>query len=85
MRGVTRMLMLMLVLLTAIPAIGEIDLDYYLPTGVKFDPAVPPPEDYFGFQVGERHLRHEAGYLGHVESLDTQNGLSQFQYIRIII
>lgn len=40
-------------------------LDYYLPAGTTYDPRVPTPESYFGFQVGEWHLTSAqvAGYL----------------------
>lgn len=34
-------------------------LDYYLPAGVTYDPRVPTPEQFFGFQIGEWHLRSE--------------------------
>lgn len=33
-------------------------LDYYLPAGTEYDPAVPTPASVFGFQIGERHLQH---------------------------
>lgn len=40
-------------------------LDYYLPAGTAYDPRVPTPEQYFGHQIGEWHLRSEqlTGYL----------------------
>lgn len=34
-------------------------LDYYLPGGAAYDPQVPTPEQFLGFQVGEWHLRSE--------------------------
>ena len=30
-----------------------------LPEGEKYDPAVPTPESVIGFEVGDRHLRHD--------------------------
>ncbi|MEM7454589.1 MAG: M14 family metallopeptidase [Planctomycetota bacterium] len=30
----------------------------FWPEGVEFDVAIPTPEEHFGFDVGERHLRH---------------------------
>ncbi|MBI5917618.1 MAG: zinc carboxypeptidase [Bacteroidetes bacterium] len=33
-------------------------LDYYLPP-VQYDPAIPTPEQVFGFQIGEWHLSHD--------------------------
>ena len=34
----------------------KVPLSYYLPAGVAYDPAIPTPEAFFGFQVGEWHL-----------------------------
>lgn len=44
---------------------GGVPLDYYLPTGTEYDPKVPTPEQFFGFQVGEWHLNSTqiAAYL----------------------
>jgi len=36
-----------------------VDLDYYLPASTQYDPRVPTPEQFLGFQVGEWHLRSE--------------------------
>jgi len=36
---------------------AQVKLDYYLPKGTTYNPAVPTPEAFFGFQVGEWHLR----------------------------
>lgn len=35
---------------------GQVPLDYYLPTDVQYDPTIPTPQSFFGFQVGEWHL-----------------------------
>src|SRR3954470_8248545 len=40
-------------------AAGAVPLDYYLPAGTSYDAAVPSPENFFGFQIGEWHLRSE--------------------------
>ncbi len=34
-------------------------LSYYLPSDGEYDPSVPTPESFFGFQVGEWHLQPE--------------------------
>lgn len=34
-------------------------LDYFLPAGTTYDPKVPTPEQFFGYQVGEWHLRSD--------------------------
>ncbi|MBI2514410.1 MAG: zinc carboxypeptidase [Opitutae bacterium] len=36
-----------------------VPLDFYLPAGTTYDPKVPTPEQFFGFQVGDWHLRSE--------------------------
>lgn len=41
-----------------LPAVGE-PLDYFLPPGTTYDSRVPTPEQFFGFKVGEWHLRHD--------------------------
>lgn len=45
--------------LLATCATAQPALEYYLPTGIDYDPSVPTPESYFGFQVGEWHLSPE--------------------------
>ncbi|HAL55606.1 MAG TPA: zinc carboxypeptidase [Bacteroidetes bacterium] len=34
----------------------QVKLSYYLPSDVQYDPRIPTPESFFGFQVGEWHL-----------------------------
>jgi len=34
-------------------------LDYYLPSGISYDPAIPTPESVIGHQVGEWHVTHD--------------------------
>ncbi len=38
---------------------GQVDLNYYLPDNVTYDPNIPTPDEVLGFQVGEWHLRHD--------------------------
>ncbi len=52
-------LMVMLGCLVAPVLRGGVPLDYYLPAGTVYDPQVPTPEQFFGWQVGEWHLRSE--------------------------
>lgn len=37
-------------------SLTQVPLSYYLPSGVKYNPNIPTPESFFGFQVGEWHL-----------------------------
>lgn len=39
-------------------AVGE-PLDYFLPAGTAYNPRVPTPEQFFGFKVGDWHLRND--------------------------
>jgi hypothetical protein len=38
---------------------AQVDLDYYLPEGYTYDPAIPTPASVLGFQVGEWHVSHD--------------------------
>jgi hypothetical protein len=39
---------------------AQLDLSYYLPNTASYDPAIPKPKDYLGFEVGYQHaLPHE--------------------------
>ena len=53
----------LLALLFLIPACvfaqTQLDLSYYLPDGVKLDPAVPTPKSVIGHEVGEWHVSHD--------------------------
>jgi hypothetical protein len=46
-------------------AAETVDLTYYLGRQSAYDPAVPTPREYLGFEIGERHLLHHqlVGYL----------------------
>lgn len=35
---------------------AQVRLEYYLPKDVRYNPAIPTPHSFFGFQVGEWHL-----------------------------
>ena len=38
---------------------GQIDLSYYLPPGITYDPNIPTPESIIGHEVGEWHVTHD--------------------------
>ena len=38
---------------------NRVDLSYYLPQDVSYDPTIPTPESVLGFQVGEWHVSHD--------------------------
>lgn len=51
----------LLSLLCSLPSIAQTvpGLDYYLPSGISYDPAIPTPESVIGHQVGEWHVTHD--------------------------
>ena len=40
-------------------AFGQVDLSYYLPDGVAYDPKIPTPKSIIGHEVGEWHISHD--------------------------
>ena len=38
---------------------GQVDLSYYLPDGVSYNPAIPTPASIIGHEVGEWHISHD--------------------------
>lgn len=40
-------------------ASGQVDLSYYLPDGVSYNPAIPTPASIIGHEVGEWHISHD--------------------------
>lgn len=40
-------------------ASAQVELNYYLPPNVKFDPNMPTPQSVIGHQVGEWHITHD--------------------------
>ncbi|MEL7144926.1 MAG: M14 family metallopeptidase [Bacteroidota bacterium] len=37
----------------------RVDLDYYLPDNVQYDPAIPTPKSVIGHEVGDWHITHD--------------------------
>lgn len=50
---------LLLLFIIPISAFSQIELDYYLPDDVEFNPDIPTPEEVIGHQVGEWHVTHD--------------------------
>lgn len=38
---------------------GQVDLSYYLPPSVQYNPAIPTPQSVVGHEVGEWHITHD--------------------------
>ncbi len=34
-------------------------LDYYLPDNVKYDPSIPTPQSFLGYEIGDWHIGHD--------------------------
>ncbi len=51
-----RFLLTLFSLLILSTASAQVPLSYYLPSDVTYNPSIPTPELFFGFQVGEWHL-----------------------------
>jgi hypothetical protein len=54
-----KLLLLLLAMPVLLLAQPQLDLDYYLPDGVKLDPSIPTPKSVIGFEVGEWHVSHD--------------------------
>lgn len=56
-------------------------LDYYLPKG-KYDPAIPTPSSWLGYEVGQQHVSHDQ-LLGYMKALDASSErISMLEYGR---
>ena len=56
----TRLLIVLIALIgLSTPAHARVDLSYYLPEDITYNPDIPTPEAFFGFQIGDWHLRHD--------------------------
>ncbi|GAA0879984.1 M14 family metallopeptidase [Algoriphagus jejuensis] len=53
--------------------------DYYFP-GEKFDPAIPSPSDFLGYEIGEWHTRYDL-IVKYFEKLDQASEMAQLQTI----
>lgn len=40
-------------------AVAQVDLSYYLPDSVTYNPAIPTPKSVIGHEVGEWHITHD--------------------------
>ncbi len=49
----------------AVNLVAQVDLSYYLPSGISYDPAIPTPESVIGHEIGQWHVSHDklVGYM----------------------
>jgi hypothetical protein len=61
---------------------GQVADSYYLPQNVSYDPKIPTPQQYLGYQVGDWHIQHDAlvGYFKKIAELS--NRVSMVEYGR---
>lgn len=50
---------LLVVFLLSGSTLAQVDLDYYLPKGVQYNPDIPTPKEVLNQEVGEWHVRHD--------------------------
>lgn len=53
------LLSLLLWLITPALLLAQVQLDYYLPDDVSYDPDIPKPAEVIGHEVGEWHITHD--------------------------
>ena len=46
-------------IITVMNSFAQVDLSYYIPPGVQYNPAIPTPAKLLGFEVGEWHVSHD--------------------------
>lgn len=57
-------------------------LSYYLPQNVTYDPKVPTPQQFLGFQIGEQHVSHDQ-IVAYMKELDrTSDRVTLQEYAR---
>jgi Zinc carboxypeptidase len=58
---------------------SKIGHDYYLPL-VSYDPKVPSPEQFLGYQIGERHISHDelAAYMRELARTSSRVRLQEY-------
>ena len=54
--------------------------NYFFPTGVTFDPAIPSPEQFLGYPVGDWHTRHDR-IVSYFQELARVSPKAHFQII----
>ena len=59
---------------------GQVPNSYFLPQNISYDPKIPTPQQYLGYQVGDWHIQHEQlmGYMKKVAELSDRVELSEY-------
>ncbi|MEX0891943.1 MAG: M14 family metallopeptidase [Gemmatimonadota bacterium] len=67
-------------LLLLAPAAGAAQSDYFFPPGQDFDPAVPTPAAFLGYDIGTHHTRHDQ-IVAYVRELARVSARATYQEI----
>ena len=72
--------LLLLLVLSAGVSKAQTDLSYYLPAGVTYNPEIPTPKSYLGYEVGEWHVEHDK-LVGYMKLLSETSDRVSFEII----
>ncbi len=70
--------LLFILFLFSFPGVGQ--NQYFFPSGTSFDPAIPTPEKFLGYPIGEWHTRHDR-IVSYFEELARISPKAHFQII----
>lgn len=62
-------LLLVALTLPSLASLAQVELSYYLPAGLRFDPTIPTPASVIGHEVGEWHVSHDR-LVNYMKALD---------------
>ncbi len=61
-------------------SIAQTELSYYLPEGVRYNPDIPTPKSFLGYEVGEWHVEHDK-LVGYMKLLSEASDRVSFEII----
>jgi hypothetical protein len=71
---------LLIILASCSAVIAPAQNTYFFPSGVTFDPAIPSPEQFLGYPIGEWHTRHDR-IVSYFQELARVSPKAHFQII----
>ncbi len=73
-------LLLVLTFISTFAAHAQVADSYYFPTNVTYDPAIPTPQQFLGYQVGEWHVTHDqrVAYMKKLAELSNRTTLAEY-------
>ncbi len=69
-----------LLALAPTPAAAQQPTSYFFPDGTAFDPAIPSPEEFLGYPIGDFHTRHDR-IVAYMETLAELSDRASLQII----